>query len=331
MTKVSVIIPVYGVEKYIERCARSLFEQTLDNIEFIFIDDCTPDSSIKILNQIVEEYRLRFAEKNHVLRIERMLTNSGQAAVRKHGIQLATGDYIIHCDSDDWVEVNAYERMYTKAVSEDCDIVVCDYYLSDGLNKRGKIYLSYSAYNNKEYYWSKLLRGEASSSVWNKLIKRKLYDANSLIFPKCNMWEDYVLTVQLVRLAKKIGYVDDCLYYYYFNPNSICNTNIDRNQHQIIENANVILMYLASLKDSLTATSNDVICFKYNARYELSKHIKSFKYWRQWHNTFPEIRLKYLIVKDIPIREKLRFLSIYIGVYPIILNILSLIRKMTVK
>lgn len=331
MPKVSVIIPVYGVEKYIERCARSLFEQTLADMEFIFIDDCTPDRSIEILKLICDEYRLRFAEENKSVRIVKMPSNNGQAAVRRHGIQLATGDYIIHCDSDDWVEVSAYEKMYIKAVTESCDIVICDYFLSDGIDKRERIYLPCIAYNNKDYYWSKLLRGEASTSVWTKLIKRELYNNNSLVFPKCNMWEDYVLTVQLVRLAKKIGYVDDCLYYYYFNPNSICNTNIDRNQQQIMENANVILLYLATLKGSLTATSNDVICFKYNARYELSKHVASFKYWRQWHNTFPEIRLKYLFLNDVPIREKFRFLSIYMGVYPIIQNVLSKFRKLTSK
>ena len=84
MPKVSVLVPVYGVEKYIERCARSLFEQTLDDIEFIFVDDCTPDRSIEILESVIEKYRLRFAEKKYDVRIERMPTNSGQAAVRRH-------------------------------------------------------------------------------------------------------------------------------------------------------------------------------------------------------------------------------------------------------
>ena len=86
MPKVSIIIPVYGVEKYIERCARSLFEQTLDCIEYIFVDDCSPDKSIEILERIIEEYRPRFAGERKVVQIERMLTNSGQAAVRKHPI-----------------------------------------------------------------------------------------------------------------------------------------------------------------------------------------------------------------------------------------------------
>ena len=84
MPKVSVLVPVYGVEKYIERCARSLFEQTLDDMEFIFVDDCTPDRSVEILKSIIEEYRLRFAEKKYAVRFVKMPTNSGLAAVRRH-------------------------------------------------------------------------------------------------------------------------------------------------------------------------------------------------------------------------------------------------------
>ena len=111
MPKVSVIIPIYGVEKYIERCARSLFEQTLDDIEYIFIDDCTPDNSMIVLQSIIEKYRFRLDKEKKVVRIEKMPSNSGLTAVRSHGMQLALGEYVIHCDSDDWVDRELYETM----------------------------------------------------------------------------------------------------------------------------------------------------------------------------------------------------------------------------
>ena len=95
MPKVSVIIPIYGVEKYIERCVRSLFEQTLDDIEYLFIDDCSPDGSVRIIMRILDEYPNR---KEQVI-IHRMEQNSGQAKVREWGMKNATGDYVIHCDS----------------------------------------------------------------------------------------------------------------------------------------------------------------------------------------------------------------------------------------
>ena len=134
MPKVSVIIPVYGVENYIERCARSLFEQTLDDIEYLFIDDCTPDQSIKVLQQLLEEY----PQRKHQVIIHRMEHNSGQAAVRKWGMQNATGEYVIHCDSDDWVDLDMYRAMYEKAKSDNSDFVVCDFIVTDGNNNESR-------------------------------------------------------------------------------------------------------------------------------------------------------------------------------------------------
>ena len=106
MPKVSVLVPIYKVEKYIERCVRSLFEQTLDDIEYIFVDDCTPDRSIDILNAIIEEYRPRFAKGKKTSQIVRMPTNSGLAAVRRHWLQFCTGEYKTHLDRADLVETD---------------------------------------------------------------------------------------------------------------------------------------------------------------------------------------------------------------------------------
>lgn len=117
--KVSVIIPIYNVEKYIDRCARSLFEQTLEDIEYIFIDDCTPDKSVDILESVLKEYPHRIPQTQ----IIRLPKNIGAANVRKKGILLATGEYVIQCDSDDWVEKDMYELMYNKALSEDLDMI----------------------------------------------------------------------------------------------------------------------------------------------------------------------------------------------------------------
>ena len=125
MPKVSVIIPVYKTEAYIARCARSLFEQTMDDIEYIFVDDCSPDNSVEILKDVIEEYQPRFLEEGKTVRIVQMPTNGGLAAVRRHGIQLASGDFIIHCDSDDFVDNTLYKEMYEKALETSSDVVFC--------------------------------------------------------------------------------------------------------------------------------------------------------------------------------------------------------------
>ena len=126
--KVSVLVPVYGVEKYIERCARSLFEQTMkDGIEFIFTDDCTRDRSIEILEKVVEEY----PERKSQVKIIHHEKNQGLVSARVTGLKEAVGEYVIHCDSDDWVEREMYEIMYRQAKDTDSDIVVCDFLEGD--------------------------------------------------------------------------------------------------------------------------------------------------------------------------------------------------------
>lgn len=130
--KVSIIIPIYGVELFIERCAISLFEQTLDDIEYIFVDDCTMDKSVQILQGIIAKYPQR-KDNVFIIRHER---NKGLASARKTGLKFVHGEYVAHCDSDDWVERNMYEYLYQEAISANADIVWCDYYRSDGKQKK---------------------------------------------------------------------------------------------------------------------------------------------------------------------------------------------------
>ena len=212
---VSVLIPIYGVELYIERCVRSLMEQTLDNIEYIFVDDCSPDNSIDILNSVLNEYPHRIPQT----RIIHHEKNRGLAAARLSGIKCATGEYLIHCDSDDWVEPNMYELLYKKAKEEDAEVVVCDFWDEFG-NKSVRVDVNPRISpariineRNVGYYWF----------VWNKLVKRDLISKNSLYqIEGINMWEDIVVTIPLFALTDKISFLSDPLYHYNrANENSI--------------------------------------------------------------------------------------------------------------
>ena len=122
--KVSIVIPVYNVEKYIERCVRTLFAQTLDDLEYIFVDDCSPDNSIDVMLKVLEEYPVRKPQ----VKLIRHEINQGVSQSRQDGVEAATGEYIIHCDPDDWVELDMYEQLYTKAKETNADLVLCDYY-----------------------------------------------------------------------------------------------------------------------------------------------------------------------------------------------------------
>ena len=121
--KVSVIVAIYNSEKYIEECARSLFTQTLDEIEYIFVNDATPDNSICILKNVLKEY----PNRQSYAKIINLETNGGIAHARQIGISQASGEYIIHADSDDWVDNDMYERLYVYAKETNSDIVGCNF------------------------------------------------------------------------------------------------------------------------------------------------------------------------------------------------------------
>jgi glycosyltransferase involved in cell wall biosynthesis len=227
--KVSIIIPVYNVEHYFEKCLYSLFEQTLDDIEYIFVNDCTPDDSMSILYKLIEKYPHR---KNQIRVIDHKY-NMGLGQTRKDGMKMASGKYVISCDSDDWVENDMYGKMYAKAIEENADIVCCGYYLEYPNRKIKKLY----PYTNENRNMIKKLYIEGLySALWNKLIKRELYVSNNIYpFDGVNMWEDLSVTIRLRYLSKKTVVINEPLYHYNnCNASSIVSTpNISHTKEQI--------------------------------------------------------------------------------------------------
>lgn len=307
MPKVSVIIPAYGVEKYIERCARSLFEQTLNDIEYIFVDDCTPDKSIEILERIIEEYRPRFAGEKKVVRIERMLTNSGLAAVRKHGIQFSTGEYVIHCDSDDWVETDMYRLMYEEAKRTDADIVMCGYKATDGARVFNECYHQQT---NKMQILSSLLTLHESWSVWNKMCKRSLYDSD-IVYPTLAMGEDMVLTTQMVLNAQRIAVVNKALYNYFYNPKSITKVQSESSRYKhwkdSAENAKTVISILKK-KGLEHKYANELIYLKFLQKELAGDLARKKKYSKEWLEMFQEINLRTFSNPFISKSGKMKFL-----------------------
>lgn len=213
---ISVIIPVYNAEKYFEKCLRSLFNQTLDQIEYLFIDDCTPDRSFDILSIVLGDYPQR---KNQV-RIIHNSENLGSGASRNVGLRAASGDYVIHCDSDDWCDINLYQAMYSTAIARDADIVCCAIAHE----------FSTHSYNQKFSYKEELKDSLQSlnfdllySSVCNKLVKRSFYEKHEVFFFEgVNMWEDLGYMSRLRYYSSQTLVIED-LYYHYnkFNEGSI--------------------------------------------------------------------------------------------------------------
>ena len=175
MPAVSVIVPVYNTEKYLEECIRSLTEQTLSSLELIFVDDGSTDASPKIL----ERYRARDPEHIRVITQK----NAGQGKARNVGLAAATGEYVGFVDSDDYVDRRMYAAMYTRAGSEELDLVECDFHYleEDGREKR-----SYG-----------------SAAPWNKLIRRRLLTDNDIWFPEGYIYEDTSFYLKLRPFVKK--------------------------------------------------------------------------------------------------------------------------------
>lgn len=309
MPKVSVIVPVYGVEKYIERCARSLFEQTLDDIEFIFVDDCTPDHSIEILKSVIEKYRLRFTEKKYDVRIVRMPTNSGLAAVRRHGIQLATGDYVIHCDSDDWVDVTMYEKMYNYAIRNKSDLVICDYIISNGQKESEKVFRKNISDCSRDAVFKRLLTSSALNPVWSAMSKRQLY--KDMMFPVGAMSEDKTIMIQLAWKAQKITYLPESLYYYFLSETSILRTvnkeaNIKKFK-QITDNRYILLNFFEKEKINIPQKQLDAFVFAGKTGL-IDQFMDDPKCRKLWKDTFPMYFTRVLFNKYIPIRSRINYI-----------------------
>lgn len=211
---ISICVPVYGVEKYIERCARSLFEQTYEDIEYIFVDDCSTDKSIEILHSIIEQYPMR---KEHV-RILKHERNRGLAAARNTAVECCRTEFLMHVDSDDWIDDDAVEKLIKKQNECNADIVVYDVkmHFPDKILIRVKPKFS----SSKELVCS-ILRREINSGVCGSLLKYTLYTDNNICVEEgVNMSEDFQVYPRLAFYAVNVATLNGVYYHYNFSNNS---------------------------------------------------------------------------------------------------------------
>ena len=205
--KVSVIVPIYNVEKYIERCVRSLMEQTLDDIEYIFVNDATPDNSMDVLNRVINEY----PERLPMIKIINNETNEGSASTRKKGMKAANGKYQIHCDSDDWVDYDMYEVMYNKANDTNSDVVVCDFINEYHDHNSIETFVDINDFKTEalkarwQYWWSLI----------NRLVKSEIIKSHD-IYPidGVNYTEDLNTMMRIYYYSESINHIHKPLYHY---------------------------------------------------------------------------------------------------------------------
>ncbi len=214
---VSVLVPIYNVEKYIERCARSIFEQAYENLEIIFVNDCTPDNSVGVLRKVLAEYPNRIAQ-TQIINHEK---NLGLAGARLTGLKTSTGKYIQNIDSDDYIDKNMISDMVALAEQENADITICDF-MYVYTNKKEHIYVNPPL--DPLSCLECVLVGIVHSSVCNKLIRRDLFINNRIHqFVGLDLREDFSVLYKLVYYCKRIAYLPKAYYYYRQNASSMVN------------------------------------------------------------------------------------------------------------
>lgn len=231
---ISVLIPVYGVEQYIERCATSIYLQTYKNLEIIFVDDCSPDNSVDIILKTLE----KFPERKNQSKIIKHSINKGLASARLTGLLNAKGKYILNCDSDDYIMPRMIEEMVSVAEQANSDMVICDMMM---VHRNSSQCIHVNPSLNPNELLVQLFNGKVHASVCNKLIKRDLYVLNN-IFPLegLNMREDLYVMYKLVYFSHNIAYLPKPFYFYDLSndksyTSSIMNLRAQEDSYKIIK------------------------------------------------------------------------------------------------
>lgn len=305
MPKVSVIVPIFNASSTLEKCATSLFEQTLDDIEYIFLDDCSTDDSLIVLDEVLSRYPLRQPQTIIIKQTE----NTGVARVRQRGIEIARGEYFIHCDSDDWPDAQLYEVMYNLAMVENSDLVISEYLLH--------VY-------DKKYYGGQCLAGKdlikcllnnrLSSGLWNKMVKNSVVKRSDFIFPEDDMCEDFLITTQYLINSRRVSFASGACYHYLYNSSSIAHVmtkssilrrhaQIERNIARSIE---LIISYFGKEK-----YRQDIIRQHLFVKNVLKPLLPDKDIYILWKQTFHESNIKIPFCKNIPIRERVLYLLYY--------------------
>lgn len=280
---VTVIILVYKVEDFFEQCVESLYGQSLQNIEYIFVDDCTPDRSMDILSTVLQRYPHRASQT----KIVRHAENKGAATARNTGLSMAHGEYVIYCDGDDWVELDMYEKMYEQAVENKSDIVWCDFMLNypNGREIIERQFIS----ENRNSIIRGLLSGRIHGGNCNKLVRTDLYLRYNILFPDGHdMMEDLVVTIQLFYYALKVKYLSMPLYYYRQNQKSLSrNSDCDKVQQRCC-NQLVNAEYIISFLNGKGITGKDMVEVQYFKLFSKMELLQNKKTLRQWRVTFSD-------------------------------------------
>ena len=298
MIKISVIVPVYKTEAFIERCARALFSQTLKEVEFIFVDDASPDKSIEIVEGLLAE---DFPDRKQDVIILHNAANKGASISRNEGLAQVKGEYVHWCDSDDWMEPDMLEKLYSAAKERDADIAYCDFFLSFEKNER---YMSNPRFDTAEEMLKRgFLSGRMKYNLWNKIARRSLYEKIGIVFPEGHSMGEDMAMIRVAAVANKTAYVPEALYHYVkLNEEAYSNTFTPKKLEDTRYNVALTESFLKEIfGDSL---DKEISLFKLSIKlpFLMTGDKKMYDLWREW---YPESDKYANANPDLPKRTRL--------------------------
>ena len=277
--KVSVLVPFYNVEKYVGRCVESLFSQTYSNIEYVFVNDCTPDNSMDIINEYIDKFNVR--NKCVIINHE---VNKGISASRNDCLDNATGDYILFIDSDDYIDKDMVELLVKAAIENNADISGCGY-IEEYKDRRVQMPQRYT--NNHVEMMRAITLLTIKGVMWKLLIRRSIVEENQVRFiPDNTMVDDYLFCCQVFFYAKSFASVDKCMYHYIqYNPNNYSKTR----EFNITSQAKAIIKTEEFYKENgvYELVKDELLQRKFISKLPLllNKNCYNVKLWRE---LFPE-------------------------------------------
>ena len=306
--EVSVIIPFHNVAPFVERCVRSLMEQTLEDVEFIFVDDASPDESRSIIERVTAEYDRNITSLTHG-------TNKGLPSARNTGLESASGKFIYHCDSDDWLEPTMLEKMYRAATDNDADYIYCDFFLDFGSSCR---YMSTPDYTTPEQIIKEgFLAGQMKYNVWNKLVRRSLYEGPKPVrFPTGHSMGEDMTMIVLAMGSKGVARVPNALYHYMkTNAGAFTQTFSSRHLEETLYNAGRTLDALKGWK--VEDKERFMAYFKLGLKlpFLMTEEFSQYKLWHKW---YPEANRFIRSNKYLPLRTRCVQLFAKWHIYPLV-------------
>ena len=325
MAEISVIIPVYNVEKYLERCLDTVISQTFEDIEIICVNDGSTDNS----REILEDYKNK---DSRIIVLDK--ENGGLSSARNAGMAIATGNYISFIDSDDWVGLTFLEKLYKNITTFGTDISICGVHQYNEVTQKVNDSVPYftlkyfdDSFENKVFSYedTKHFLMDVPVMAWNKLYKKSFLDEYNAKFPEGLIWEDGPFFFSIFFKTKKVSIIRDLLYYYRINRKG---SIVQRGGKPFIDIIDVVELMYNSIKDlpCFDEIKNEFYCRKAEDivfRYDLisSKYKKEFSQKLQTKEfLFDEKIFDFSIIKEkalmthryiFDIRDRSNLLSYY--------------------